>query len=57
MTFTLQSVVIKLLGMWFFCDAIFSLSLYIGKQDEKWLKNHLVRLIRLVASILLMIWG
>ena len=52
-----KSCMVKLLGMWFFCDAIFSLVLYIGKPEEKWLKNHLVRLFRLLAGIGLMIWG
>ena len=57
MTFSLQSVVVKLVGMWFLCDAIFSLALYIGNPNEKWLRNHLVRLIRLVAGTLLILVG
>ena len=48
---------IGLLGMWFFTDAIFSLCLYMGKPDEKWLRNHLVRIIRLIGGIGLIIIG
>ena len=54
---TTQSCLVKLTGMWFFCDAIFSLCLYVGKPEERWLKNHAVRLIRLVMGIALMILG
>lgn len=55
--FSLHSVIIKLLGMWFFCDAIFSLALYVGVPGEKWFRNHAVRLIRFFAGIALIIWG
>ena len=52
-----KSTIIKLLGMWFFCDAWFSLALYVGRPEQKWLKDHSIRIIRLVAGICLILWG
>ena len=51
---TMQSCIIKLLGMWLFCDAWFSVCCYIGK--EKFLQNH-IRYIRGIMAVAIMIWG
>ena len=48
---------LSLIGCWLFCDSIISLTLYIGKPDEQWIKNHSIRLIRGILSIILMYFG
>ena len=53
----LANYAIGLTGMWLFCDAWFSLALYIGKEDEKFLRNHLIRLVRLVLGLYLIIYS
>ena len=45
---------IKLLGMWIFSDAWFSIHTYWGKEG---FKEHYIRIIRLLCGIGLMIWG
>lgn len=46
-----------LTGMWLFCDGWISLSLYIGKPNQSWLKDHVIRVIRLLIGIWLMVIG
>ena len=38
---------IGLSGMWLFCDGWFSLALYIGRPEQRWIKDHLIRIIRM----------
>ena len=45
---------IKLIGMWLFCDSIFSLRTYWNKED--WFAQG-IRLVRLLCSVEVMIWG
>lgn len=54
MTFGLTSVMLKLIGMWIFCDAWFSICCYLGKEGLK--ENH-IRYIRLVAAVAIMVMG
>jgi hypothetical protein len=44
----------KLIGMWLFCDSIFSLRTYWGKED---LFCQGIRWTRLVCSVAVMIYG
>lgn len=52
-----MNYIVGLIGMWIFCDAWFSLSLYIGRADQKWLKDHSIRVIRLLSGIALIVIG
>ena len=45
---------VKLIGMWLFCDSIFSLRTYWDKED--WFAQG-IRWVRLVCSLGVMIWG
>ena len=45
---------IKLIGMWLFCDSIFSLRTYWDKED--WFAQG-IRWVRLLCSVAVMIWG
>ncbi len=69
MRFTLSDLaitglIIAIGGTWIFSDAWYSLALYLGKPDEKWLKNHSIRAIRaiwgavfILLGLQLIIWG
>ena len=45
---------IKLIAMWIFADAWYSIHTYWGK--ETW-KEQYIRVIRLVCGIIIMVWG
>ena len=45
---------VGLIGVWLFCDACFSLSVYIP-HEESWLQCHSIRIIRGLLGIVL-IW-
>ena len=45
-----------LIGVWLFCDAWISLSLYIP-QKESWLRCHSIRIIRGLLGLALMWMG
>lgn len=47
------SYLIGIAGMWLFCDAIISIRLYYGTQS--WLKDHSIRILRLMIALFLMI--
>ncbi len=47
-------MIIKLIGMWLFCDAIFSLRTYWRKED---IFCQGIRWTRLAVSIVIMIFG
>lgn len=46
-----------LIGMWLVSDAIWSINYYLHNKDETWLRNHSVRLVRLLCGIALMVIG
>lgn len=52
-----RNFVLGLLGMWLFCDGWFSLSIYVGIEDQDWFKDHLIRIIRCLIGIALMLIG
>lgn len=58
-----MSYIIGLLGMWFFCDGIISIRLYLKTCDESgiriqsWKYDHSIRLIRCLGGIVLIIIG
>ena len=53
----LLSYALGILGTWLVADGIVSIVFYYGKNDETWIKNHSIRLIRIVIGILLIIIG
>ena len=53
----LLSYTLGILGTWLVADGIVSVVFYYGKTDETWIKNHSIRLIRLVIGISLIIIG
>jgi len=48
---------IKLIGVWILSDAFYSLLLYVGKPEEKWLKHHSIRIVRAILAVLLILYG
>ena len=52
----LADIWIKLLGVWFLADSIYSLIVWSGKGQSFW-KDHSIRIIRLVGSIAMILWG
>jgi hypothetical protein len=46
----------KILGMFFFCDGWGSLIAYMD-SNERFVKNHLVRIVRMIFGLYLIIWG
>jgi len=48
---------IKLMGMWCLTDGWFSLSLYLKDPNQKWYKDHYIRVIRMIVGIALIVWG
>ena len=45
------------IGVWLFSDSLYSLLIYLGRPEEKWWKNHSIRVIRLVLGIAIVIIG
>jgi len=50
----MNSKLIAILGTWLFCDGIFSLHCYWGKEG---FKEHYIRIIRIIIGLIFMIWG
>jgi hypothetical protein len=54
---------VKLLGMWLFSDAIYSIMLYLtapgvdGKTKQTWKRDHWVRVVRGAIGLALIIGG
>jgi len=54
---------IGLIGMWVFSDAILSITLYLnapsyeGSKKQTWGRDHWVRIVRGICSVVLMIIG
>lgn len=48
---------IGLVGMWLFCDGWISLALYIGRPEQHWIKDHSIRIIRMILGVFLMVAG
>lgn len=48
---------IGLAGMWLFTDGWFSLATYIGRPEQRWLKDHSIRIIRMLLGVFLMVAG
>ena len=53
----LLSYALGILGTWLIADGTASIVLYYGKKDETWVKNHCIRLIRIVVGIAIIIIG
>lgn len=51
----LDTVIIKMLGVWLFSDAQVSLAMYLNKPGQTWLKDHSIRVIRMIIAIVLML--
>ena len=49
--------ILLLVGMWLLSDGWFSLSLYMGKENQSWIKDHSIRIIRIVIGVGLIIIG
>ena len=49
--------IVGLIGIWLLCDGWFSLNLYVGKPKQSWLKDHSIRIIRMVIGIYLVAIG
>jgi len=47
---------VKLIGMWLLSDSVYSLILYIPKGEPFW-KCHSIRILRLILSVALVLWG
>lgn len=52
----IQSCWVKLLGVWIMGDGIFSLVLWIPFH-ESWWRDHSFRVVRIIAGIVMIIWG
>ena len=58
-----MSYIIGLIGMWVFSDGILSWTLYVnapsyeGSKRQTFLRDHWIRLIRIVLGIALMVMG
>ncbi len=53
----MKAYIFGMLGMWLLCDGWFSLSLYIGKPGQGWLKDHSIRIIRIAVGVVLIVWN
>jgi len=51
----MNPITLAIIGTWLFCDGWISLSLYIGRENQSWIKDHSIRIIRLVLGLFLMI--
>jgi len=51
-----MNIFIKLLGMWLFSDAVYSLILYKGK-GERFFPHHWIRWVRMLIGVIIMIWA
>jgi hypothetical protein len=54
---SVSGYIIGIIGCWLFCDGWISLSLYVGKPNQGWLKDHIIRVIRLALGVALMVMG
>lgn len=53
---------IGLMGMWLFCDAVFSISIYLNKagyhgEKQTWRRDHWIRIIRALCGVALIVIG
>ena len=48
-------MILKLIGMWLFCDSIFSLRTYWGGKEDLFCQG--IRWVRLGCSVVIMVWG
>ena len=53
----LQSYLLVMFGTWLTANGIVSIVFYYGKENETWIKNHSIRLIRIAIGIVLIIIG
>ena len=48
--------IVRMIGVWLLSDSIYSLILYIPQKGQSWLKDHSIRIVRLVLAIMLMFY-
>ncbi len=49
--------IVGLIGMWLLGDSVWSICYYLDRKEETWLRNHSVRLVRMVCALCLIIIG
>ena len=53
----MNSRILGMIGVWLFSDALYSLFIYIQRQDQKWWADHSIRVVRGLIGLALMFWG
>lgn len=48
---------VNLIGVWIFSDSIYSLILYKNRDDQEFWRDHSIRIVRLILSAILVIFG
>lgn len=52
----IADVWVKLLGVWILCDGVYSLLVWLPKR-QSWLRDHSIRIIRILIGILMILFG
>ena len=48
---------LEIMGMWLFCDGLYSLLIYTKKEGQSWWRDHSFRIVRMAIGVVMMILG